>query len=308
MDIFFYFFYYYYFFEKYIVLYNCNISVKLNQTFILMGCPKDPLVSVCSRVHDMTIVLSNEMVKWLWSDSQSISEDEVYVFMSSYSETAYAKKNMSGTHTWVYFILITSTVLLLIYSSKIGYILWNSALCSKFHFHTGFHWILWLSPFFAWNHRALFQTAHFCVNCLIAAEVRLGMGHCFVKLNKLEKARLAFGRALELNSKCVGALVGLAVLELNSKEADSIKNGVQLLSRAYTIDPSNPMVLNHLANHFFFKKVKLDLSCDLQFWSGDLVLYTCFLFFRTTAKCSIWLFMLFTTQRWRLCKQRAAIS
>ncbi|XP_062433607.1 RNA polymerase-associated protein CTR9 homolog isoform X2 [Rhea pennata] len=37
-------------------------------------------------------------------------------------------------------------------------------------------------------------------------------------------------------------------------QADSIKNGVQLLSRAYTIDPSNPMVLNHLANHFFFKK------------------------------------------------------
>uniref|UniRef100_A0A8B9JY10 CTR9 homolog, Paf1/RNA polymerase II complex component n=1 Tax=Astyanax mexicanus TaxID=7994 RepID=A0A8B9JY10_ASTMX len=87
-----------------------------------------------------------------------------------------------------------------------------------------------------------------------SSEVRLGMGHCFVKLNKLEKARLAFGRALELNSKCVGALVGLAVLELNNKEADSIKNGVQLLSRAYTIDPSNPMVLNHLANHFFFKK------------------------------------------------------
>uniref|UniRef100_A0A4W3H0L9 RNA polymerase-associated protein CTR9 homolog n=1 Tax=Callorhinchus milii TaxID=7868 RepID=A0A4W3H0L9_CALMI len=86
------------------------------------------------------------------------------------------------------------------------------------------------------------------------AEVRLGMGHCFVKLNKLEKARLAFGRALELNPKCVGALVGLSVLELNNKEADSIKNGVQLLSRAYTIDPSNPMVLNHLANHFFFKK------------------------------------------------------
>ncbi|TNN86594.1 RNA polymerase-associated protein CTR9 [Liparis tanakae] len=86
------------------------------------------------------------------------------------------------------------------------------------------------------------------------AEVRLGMGHCFVKLSKLEKARLAFSRALELNAKCVGALVGLAVLELNNKEADSIKNGVQLLSRAYTIDPSNPMVLNHLANHFFFKK------------------------------------------------------
>uniref|UniRef100_A0A8C5QGL7 RNA polymerase-associated protein CTR9 homolog n=1 Tax=Leptobrachium leishanense TaxID=445787 RepID=A0A8C5QGL7_9ANUR len=89
-------------------------------------------------------------------------------------------------------------------------------------------------------------------NC--PAGVRLGMGHCFVKLNKLDKARLAFGRALDLNPLCVGALVGLAVLELNNKEADSIKNGVQLLSKAYTIDASNPMVLNHLANHFFFKK------------------------------------------------------
>ncbi len=36
--------------------------------------------------------------------------------------------------------------------------------------------------------------------------------------------------------------------------ADSIKDGVQKLSRAYTIDSTNPMVLNHLANHFFFKK------------------------------------------------------
>ncbi|XP_078725222.1 RNA polymerase-associated protein CTR9 homolog isoform X1 [Lampetra fluviatilis] len=89
-------------------------------------------------------------------------------------------------------------------------------------------------------------------NC--PAEVRLGMGHCFVKLSKPEKAQLAFMRALELNPKCVGALVGLAILELNKKEADSIKNGVQLLSKAYTIDSSNPMVLNHLANHFFFKK------------------------------------------------------
>ncbi len=25
-------------------------------------------------------------------------------------------------------------------------------------------------------------------------------------------------------------------------------------SQAYKIDPSNPMMLNHLANHFFFKK------------------------------------------------------
>lgn len=85
--------------------------------------------------------------------------------------------------------------------------------------------------------------------------VRLGMGHCFLKLGNPDKARLAFERALSLDSKCVGALVGLAILELNLQEADSIRNGVQLLSRAYTVDSGNPMVLNHLANHFFFKKV-----------------------------------------------------
>ena len=32
------------------------------------------------------------------------------------------------------------------------------------------------------------------------------------------------------------------------------RDGVQKLSRAYGIDSQNPMVLNHLANHFFFKK------------------------------------------------------
>uniref|UniRef100_A0A8W8N0T7 Tetratricopeptide repeat protein 21A/21B fourth ARM domain-containing protein n=1 Tax=Magallana gigas TaxID=29159 RepID=A0A8W8N0T7_MAGGI len=89
-------------------------------------------------------------------------------------------------------------------------------------------------------------------NC--PASVRLGLGHCFVKLNRLEKARMAFERALQLDSQCVGALIGLAILELNSKTQDSIKNGVQLLSKAYTIDSTNPMILNHLANHFFYKK------------------------------------------------------
>lgn len=89
-------------------------------------------------------------------------------------------------------------------------------------------------------------------NC--PAAVRLGMGHCFMKLGNQEKARLAFERALQLDPQCVGALVGLAILKLNIQEPEEIRNGVQMLSRAYQIDMSNPMVLNHLANHFFFKK------------------------------------------------------
>jgi len=87
--------------------------------------------------------------------------------------------------------------------------------------------------------------------------MRLGMGHCFLKLGNADQARLAFERALERDHKCVGALVGLAILELNLQESDTFRSGVQLLSRAYSVDSTNPMALNHLANHFFFKKVKM---------------------------------------------------
>ena len=41
------------------------------------------------------------------------------------------------------------------------------------------------------------------------------MGLCFVKLGNLEKARMAFERTLQLSPNSVGALVGLAILELN---------------------------------------------------------------------------------------------
>jgi RNA polymerase-associated protein CTR9 len=88
----------------------------------------------------------------------------------------------------------------------------------------------------------------------LVAGVRMAMGHCFARLGHTDKAKMAFDRARQLDPRNVGALVGLAILEFNSKEAESIKTGVQLLSRAYSIDSSNPMVLNHLANHFFFKK------------------------------------------------------
>ena len=89
-----------------------------------------------------------------------------------------------------------------------------------------------------------------------SAGIRVGLAHAFAKLNKLEKSELAFNRAIEIDAKCVGALVGLAILELNANTPDSIRKGVTKLSQAYQIDQQNPMVLNHLANHFFFKKVR----------------------------------------------------
>lgn len=84
------------------------------------------------------------------------------------------------------------------------------------------------------------------------ADVRLGLAICFYKLNMLEKAEEAFTRALKLEPKCVGALIGLAVIELNKKTNQSIKRGIDYVSRAYKIDSTDPMVLTLLADHFFY--------------------------------------------------------
>jgi RNA polymerase-associated protein CTR9 len=86
------------------------------------------------------------------------------------------------------------------------------------------------------------------------ASVRLGIGLCFFKMGKIPKAKMAFERALELDPMLVGALVGISLIEINNKTAESTKIGVEVLSRAYSIDSTNSIVLNHLANHFFYKK------------------------------------------------------
>lgn len=50
------------------------------------------------------------------------------------------------------------------------------------------------------------------------------MGHCFAKLGKDEKAKLAFERALQLDPYCTGAMVGLAIMELSSKKVKLSKS------------------------------------------------------------------------------------
>ncbi|VDN08031.1 unnamed protein product [Thelazia callipaeda] len=89
-------------------------------------------------------------------------------------------------------------------------------------------------------------------NC--PADVRLGMGYCLAKLGRLDKARLAFERVLDLDNSNVSALVALAILDMNTLEQEAIRRGVESLSRAYQLEQENPVVLNHLANHFFYKK------------------------------------------------------
>ena len=114
-----------------------------------------------------------------------------------------------------------------------------------------------------------------------SASIRLGLGLCFWKLGNENKARDAFNRALELDSNLVGALVGQAILDLNAQKRETIQEGVKKLSRAYTIDSTNPMVLNHLANHFFFKKdYILDVlwKCIQRMISMILYIFTHFIY------------------------------
>ncbi|GMR41708.1 hypothetical protein PMAYCL1PPCAC_11903, partial [Pristionchus mayeri] len=85
------------------------------------------------------------------------------------------------------------------------------------------------------------------------ADVRVGLGHCFVKLNKLDYARRAFERALQLDPSNVAALCAISIMDSNLMTQEGIQSGVQNLYRAYKIQSDNPIVLNHLANHFFYK-------------------------------------------------------
>lgn len=77
-------------------------------------------------------------------------------------------------------------------------------------------------------------------------------------------------RALELDPQNVQALVGSAILELSTAAAGSTdaarrtENAINTISMAYHVDDKNAMVLNHLANHYFWtwSPLKATLSID----------------------------------------------
>ncbi|KAL3532680.1 hypothetical protein ACH5RR_006201 [Cinchona calisaya] len=87
---------------------------------------------------------------------------------------------------------------------------------------------------------------------LCPAAVRLGIGLCRYKLGQLEKAKQAFERVLQLDPENADALVALGILDLQTKEAASIRWGMEKMQRAFEIYPYSAMSLNYLANHFFF--------------------------------------------------------
>lgn len=103
--------------------------------------------------------------------------------------------------------------------------------------------------------------------------------------------RVAFEQALELDESCVGAMVGLAVLNLNERtrsrvgggggddarsterQVELLRDAIKLLSRAYALDCANPLVCVLLADHLFYKKVCTmysTLCIGERWWQGDL--------------------------------------
>ncbi|KAF0984053.1 hypothetical protein FDP41_007968 [Naegleria fowleri] len=87
------------------------------------------------------------------------------------------------------------------------------------------------------------------------ADIRLGLGMCHYQLENYQRARQCFERVLKLDPNNVAALVSLAIMDLNSNDENLVQNAVKNnLRKAYSLDPTNPQVLNLLGNHFIFKK------------------------------------------------------
>ena len=84
-------------------------------------------------------------------------------------------------------------------------------------------------------------------------ELRMAIGHALLKLGKIEQAQRAFERVLALDSHNVPALVAIALIHINAGPRH-LPRGMQLIKQAYDLDKQHPVVLFHLANHFFFKK------------------------------------------------------
>lgn len=98
-------------------------------------------------------------------------------------------------------------------------------------------------------------------NCCGSA-VRVGFGLACYKLGQMDRAKAAFQRAVDMDPENVEASLGLAVLEMSSLDM-TVQDGreyrskaervMKMISMANMIDPSNAMVQNHLANHYFWK-------------------------------------------------------
>lgn len=68
--------------------------------------------------------------------------------------------------------------------------------------------------------------------------------------------RIAFERCIELDPENIDAQAALAVLQMTSPQSDEeMRSGIFTLGSLYKKEKDHPLILNHLANHFFIKSV-----------------------------------------------------
>lgn len=99
-------------------------------------------------------------------------------------------------------------------------------------------------------------------NC--PADVWLGIGILYFKLNNYIKAKFALERVIEVepnNSMALTAL-GITEIQLNPSNFDQRRKAVLYFQKSFEVDDTNPLTMKHLAEHFFFDD-ELDIAQSL---------------------------------------------
>lgn len=82
--------------------------------------------------------------------------------------------------------------------------------------------------------------------------IRVFMARCLLRLHNLYDALFSYLEAIRIDDKCICALLGVATIHLQIGNMDE---GEEYLCKAYTVDRTNPMVLNQVADYSFTKKL-----------------------------------------------------
>lgn len=138
-------------------------------------------------------------------------------------------------------------------SSQAEYLL--KSLVARFPDNVAAHLALGVVAFGAGAWDTALPEFQMALRCLPSCpeSVRVAIGQCLLRLGREQAAQAVFERVLGGNGGSVDALLGLATIHLN-QGPKMLPKAMQLLKQAYDLDRSNPTVLHHLANHFFFKK------------------------------------------------------
>lgn len=91
-----------------------------------------------------------------------------------------------------------------------------------------------------------------------SALIRVAIATCFSRLGNLEEARNSYLEAIHIDGKCISALLGVGVIQIQLGNEDE---GAEYFRKAYIVDKTNPIVLNQVANHSF--SLKLYDQCKL---------------------------------------------